>query len=199
MRYTFAVGVVALLLGIFLHFFLAGAPFSGASTDPGPGPAGSQAEFGYLSQKNSDACSNLNNEQANVDWVNSLPDGAFLQGSCCTPMDYPDYSMQASENQANYTGFPLVPLDPYNVPTSTVKAMVADVGMALTPAQQAVYDAAMPMSTDKAPCCCWCWAGYAHEGMVKDAIVNHGFDAQQVADLLNTQDCCGGPGQMHMG
>ena len=198
-RLVFGMAVAVLLISIPLHFLLAGTPPGGPSTNPGPGPAGSQGQFNYLSQQTSDQCSNLNNEQANVNWINSLPDGTFLQGSCCTPMDYPDYSTQIPENQQNYSSIPVVPVDPYNVPAATAKAMVADVDMSLTPSQQQTYDTAMPMTTDKAPCCCWCWAGYAHEGMVKYVIVNDGYSSQQVADLLNTQDCCGGPGQMHMG
>ena len=198
-RYAFGVGVAVLLISISLHYLLAGTPPGAPSTDAGPGTAGSQQEFNYLSQQTSDSCSNLNNQQANVNWIDSLQDGTFLQGSCCTPMDYPDYSTQIPEDQQNYSSIPVVPLDPYNVPAATAKAMVADVDTGLTPAQQAVYDQGTSMSTDKAPCCCWCWAGYAHEGMVKYVIINNGYSAQQVTDLLNTQDCCGGPGQMHMG
>lgn len=198
-RYAFGIGVTVLLLSISLHYLLAGTPPGAPSTDPGPGPAGSQTEFNYLSAQHSDACSNLNNEGANLAWINSLQDGTFLQGSCCTPMDYPDYSNQAAENQQNYSSIPVIPVDPYNVPAKTVKAMAADVHAALTTAQQQAYDTGTSMSTDKAPCCCWCWAGYAHEGMVKNVIINYGYTAQQVTDLLNTQDCCGGPGQMNMG
>ncbi len=158
-------------------------------------------EFNYLSQQHSDACHwpgvNLGDQTANVNWITGLPNGVYLQGACCTPMDFKDYSYQVAALK-NYSSLSLIPPDPYNVPSSVARAMVANVDLALTPTQQMVYDSAMPMTGDQAPCCCECWAYYAHEGLAKALIVQDRYDASEVASMMDLQDCCGGPGDMSM-
>jgi hypothetical protein len=168
----------------------------------GPGSTGSMIEFNYLSQQHTDACHwpgvNLGDETANLNWINALADNVYLQGACCSPMDFqPDYVTQTSGLQ-NYSSISVIPPDPYNVAGHAAKAMAAGAGVTLNPDQQSVYDSAMPMTTDKAPCCCQCWAYYAHEGLAKELIVQHGYSAEQVAAVLVLEDCCGGPGQMSM-
>lgn len=182
--------VIAIAVATQLH-----GPTPGS--DAGPAPAGTVAEFNYLSQEHTDFCQNLGDETANVNFIHSLMDDTYLQGSCCTPMYLPDYSRQILGLQG-YSSISIIPPDPYNVNASTAKAMVANVDLALTTSQQAIYNSAMSMTNDKAPCCCMCWAGYAHEGLAKTLIVQYGYDAGQVAAVLNLEGCCGGPGQMSM-
>lgn len=169
-------------------------------TYPGPAVTGTLAEFNYLSQQHTDRCHwagvNLGDETANVNWISGLPDGTYLQGACCTPMDFPDYSNQTSSLAGSTR--PVIAHDPYNLPAKIAKADVAGEQVSLTPTQQATLTAAQGMTSDNGWCCCQCWAYYAHEGLAKSLVATYGFDAQQVASAINLEDCCGGPGQMNM-
>lgn len=197
-------GVAAFVLVLYVIFtsglILGGPPKTG--TNPGPGAAGTPVEFNYLSQQSTDACVwtgvNLGDETAYVNWINGLPDNTFIQGSCCSPMDFtPDYSSQIPA-LTSYSSISLIPPDPYNVLAHTAKADVANVDLGLTSAQQATFNTAASNTNDNGWCCCQCWAYYAHEGMAKALIVQYGYDAQQVATVINLEDCCGGPGPMNM-
>ncbi len=183
--------VALLVLGVYFSH----VPTMG--TYQGPAAAGTQAEFNYLSQQSTDGCRDLGNEIANVNWINSLADDTYIQGSCCTPMAWTDYSSQIP-GLTNYSSISIITPDPYNVLAKTAKAMVASVDLRLSASQQSTSNSAMNMTADKGPCCCMCWAGYAHEGQAKALIVQYGYDAQQLAAVLNFEDCCGGPGQMNM-
>lgn len=164
---------------------------SGMSSNPGPGPAGTQAEFGYLSQS-STHCS----------WTDSmimnLPDSTYLQGACCNGMAFADYQRQVMQLQ-NYSSFSsFVALDPYNIPAPVAKADLNALNLVLTPDQQATFDQVSNLSKENW-CCCHCWAWDFHQGMGKILIAQHGFSAQQVATLVDLEDCCGSaPGPMNM-
>src|SRR5207245_2210576 len=103
----------------------------------------------------------LGNQQANTNYINSLADDYYLQGSCCTPMVYSHYVSQIG-GLRNYSSIGIIPQDPYNVSASSAKQMMAYDGSTLTPSQQATYDSAVRTSGE-GPCCCQCWAWYAHE------------------------------------
>jgi hypothetical protein len=171
------------------------------TTYAGPGATGTQVEFSYLSQQHSDACHwpgvNLGDETANVNFIQGLADGVYLQGACCTPMNYTEYSIQTA-NLQNYSSVPVIPADPYNVLGRVAKADVAGENLVLSTSQQATLASASSLTAEGGWCCCECWAYYAHEGLAKALIVNHGYTAQQVAAVTNLEDCCGGPGQMSM-
>ena len=199
-------GAIIIVFVLVLYFILAsgfllgGPPKTG--NYPGPGAAGTQVEFNYLSQQSTDVCAwsgvNLGDETAYVNWVSGLPDNNYIQGSCCSPMDYsPDYSSQIP-GLTSYASISIIPPDPYNVVAHTAKADVAHAGDALTPSQQATFNTASSNTNDHGWCCCQCWAYYAHEGLAKALIVQDGYDAQQVATVINLEDCCGGPGPMNM-
>jgi hypothetical protein len=149
------------------------------------------SSFRVLSQAHTDVCAYLGDRQANANYINSLADNYLIQGSCCTPMDYGHYASQIT-GLRNYSSIQIIPKDPYNVTGSLAKEMFSYVGAALTPSQQAVYDEALKTSSE-GPCCCQCWAWYAHEGLAKALITQHGWNAQQVANLWGLEDCCGGP------
>jgi hypothetical protein len=149
------------------------------------------SNFRVLSQSHTDVCAYIGDQQANTNYINSLPDNYYLQGSCCTPMDYSHYVSQIGALWG-YSNIPIIPLDPYNVSAPLAKQMISYDGLALTSAQQAVYDGAMKASTE-GPCCCQCWAWYAHEGLAKALIRQYGWNAQQIANIWQLEDCCGGP------
>jgi len=146
--------------------------------------------FRMLSQAHTDVCANIGNQQANINYINSLSDSTYLQGSCCTPMDYSHYVSQV-DGLKNYTDIPIIPEDPYNVSGVLAKQMISYVSTNLTPAQQAIYDHAVSMSGE-GPCCCQCWAWYTHAGLAKALISQYGWNAQQVSNIWSLEDCCGG-------
>ncbi len=148
------------------------------------------AKFRALSQAHTDTCANIGNKQANINYINSLGDSTYLQGSCCTPMHYSHYVSQVN-GLKNYTAIQVIPEDPYNVSAVLAKQMTSYVDTNLTPTQQAVYDSAVSMSGE-GPCCCQCWAWYAHEGLAKALISQYGWNAQQVSNIWKLEDCCGG-------
>jgi hypothetical protein len=205
-RTRWAIGGIALagfavIILVIVFVFPSTGPQSPATT-PGPGSAGSETEFNYLSQQHSDRCHwpdvNLGDETANVNWINGLPDGVYLQGACCSPMDVPDYSNQTSSLKAYVSQSSIISLDPYNMPSSVAKADVAGENLALSAEQQTTLSTAAGLTNDHGWCCCQCWAYYAHEGLAKTLIVQNGYNAQQVGTVINLEDCCGGPGQMNM-
>jgi hypothetical protein len=190
---------------ILVLVFLLPAPGPSGSPSPGtssgPGSIGSTTEFSYLAQQHTDACHwpgvNLGDETANVNWIDGLPDSSFLQGACCTPMDFSDYTNQTTRLQG-FSSVPGIAPDPYNMPAHVAKADVAGEGLALTSDQQSTLSSAMGMTADHGWCCCQCWAYYAHEGLAKSLIVQEGYTADQVVTVIDLEDCCGGPGQMSM-
>ena len=150
--------VTVLILVLYL-IFTSGVLFGGPpkpGTNPGPGAAGTVVEFNYLSQQSTDACVwtgvNLGDETSYVNWINGLADNTYIQGSCCSPMDYtPDYSSQIP-GLTSYASIPLIPPDPYNVVAHTAKADVAHAGDALTSSQQAIFNTAASNTNDNG----WC-------------------------------------------
>lgn len=194
-----AAAATVLIVGVVL--LLPSHPMPG--TNPGPAAAGTMDEFNFLAPMHTDACHwpgvNLGDQTAQVNWVFSQPDGTYLQGACCTPMDYSDYARQTHSLATNYTSLAgLVAPDPYNTPSSVAKTDVSYVNLAMTAGQVSVLSNASSMTSDHGWCCCQCWAYYAHEGMAKELIVQYGYDAEQAAQAVNLEDCCGGPGQMNM-
>jgi len=191
------VAVFVVLILVILFVFSPFAPKPG--TNPGPASTGTTAEFNYLSQQSTDACQwpgvSLGDETGYLNWINGMPGNVYIQGSCCTPMDYPDYSNQTASLRA-YASIAVIAPDPYNVPSQVAKAAVAGESLSLTAAQQSTLSTAAGQTNDNGWCCCQCWAYYAHEGLAKTLVVQYGYDVQQVVTVINLQDCCGGPGQM---
>jgi hypothetical protein len=63
--------------------------------------------------------------------------------------------------------------------------------------QQAIYDQAMEMSDEGGLCYCKCWRWTAFEGLAKYLITEENYNGQQVAELWDLLDGCGGPGHTH--
>ena len=126
-----------------------------------------------------------------------MPDDARIQGSCCSPMDFHRYQDQV-DGLKKYADIPQIPSDPYDVSVKLAKQLFEyQKTIQLTPDQQAIYDQAMQISEEGGPCCCRCWRWFAFEGQAKYLIAEPKWSAQQVADLWNFEDGCGGSGHEH--
>ena len=186
-----AVGALLLSIVIIAVTLTATNNMSGMGSNPGPGQAGSQAQFDYLSPI-ATPCS----------WTDStimrMSDSTYLQGACCNGMVLTDYQKQISE-LSNYASLSsVVALDPFNIPAQVAKADLAGLSLAMTPDQQSTFNQAPTLSSEKW-CCCHCWAWDLHEGLGKILIVNYGYSAQQVAHVIDLEGCCGtAPGAMRM-
>jgi len=129
--------------------------------------------------------------------VEAMPDDARIQGSCCSPMDLHRYQEQV-EGLKKYTDIPQIPGDPYDVPVKLAKQLFEyQKTIQLTLNQQTIYDQAMQISEEGGPCCCRCWRWFAFEGQAKYLITALGWSAQQVAELWDLEDGCGGSGHEH--
>lgn len=126
--------------------------------------------------------------------VNNMPGGGRLQGSCCTKMDSHKYSEQV-EGLKKYSEYEIIPKDPYDVPVIWAREMIEyKEKTQLNQEQQTLYDKAVKLSDNKGPCCCKCWHWYAYEGLAKKLIIEEGFTAEQIADVWDLSDACGGKG-----
>ena len=119
-----------------------------------------------------------------------------LQGSCCSAMDFHRYSEQV-DGLKKYSHIDKIPSDPYDIPISLAEELLNfQKTITLTAEQQAVYDEAVKMSHEGGPCCCKCWRWYAFEGLAKYLIIEYDFDAEQIAEVWDLEDGCGGSGHV---
>ena len=164
---------------------------STSGTQVSADPAMKQA-FVKLAAAHTDVCQDMGNKPAIDNYMNMLPSGARLQGSCCSPMDMKKYVSQVNGLKA-YANIPEIPSDPYDTSIASAKQMLGYYdNIQLTPAQQNVYDKAATMTADKGWCCCQCWAWYTHAGLAKYLITQHNYTTQQIVAVTNLEDCCGG-------
>ena len=147
-----------------------------------------EARFNILSNANSNSCGGT------FMFVDSLPEDGRIQGSCCSAMDFHRYSEQI-EGLKKYRNFLEIPPDPYNVNAGLAKEMIAYYDLELTAEEQGAYDYAMANSHEKGPCCCKCWRWYVYGGLAKKLIHEHGFTGEQIVDVWNLSDGCGGDGE----
>jgi hypothetical protein len=109
-------------------------------------------------------------------------------------MNVHNYEEQVEGLKA-YGSYEIIPKDPYDVPVIWAREMI-EYGeqTILSPKQQTVYDEAVELSHEGGPCCCVCWHWYAYEGLAKYLIVNESFSAEQIAEIWDLSDACGGEG-----
>jgi hypothetical protein len=69
----------------------------------------------------------------------------------------------------------------------------------LTPEQQKIYDHATKLADEGGPCCCKCWRWTAFQGQAKELIVRRRYTAQQIAEVWDLEDGCGGSDDAHGG
>lgn len=154
------------------------------------------ARFDYLSQNGNSSCSaSFKNS------ISSMPDDARLRGSCCSPMSTHRYSEQVEglKKFKSITGQNIdkIPDDPYDIEAGLAKELMSYYDLQLTPEEQRAYDYAMQNSHEKGPCCCKCWRWYVYGGLGKYLIKNHGFTGEQLTELWNLSDGCGGDNEHH--
>ena len=115
----------------------------------------------------------------------------FLGGQCCgAMMNTMGYHKQL-EALKKYSSISDIPPNPYKTPIELAKKLIEyDKKTILTTAQQKIYDNALSISKE-GPCCCKCWHWYVNEGLAKKLIIEHGFTAEQVADVWDSSDICG--------
>lgn len=154
------------------------------------------AQFEYLSQNGNSSCSG-----GFKDSIAEMPDDSRLQGSCCSPMSLHRYSEQV-EGLKEFKlvvgqNIDKIPDDPYNIEAKLAKELMSHYDMELTSEEQRAYDYAMQNSSEKGPCCCKCWRWYVYGGLGKYLIKNYDFTGEQLTQLWNLSDGCGGDSEHH--
>ncbi len=175
---------VGLMAAIGIYYF---RPASDQTTPMGVSPA-LAAKFNELSQNGNSNCSE--------DFTRSIENKTIngrIQGSCCSPMDFHHYGEQV-EGLKRYSNIPEIPPDPYDLDAALATRLIGYYDLALTPAEQAAYDYAMENSHEKGPCCCMCWHWYVYGGLGKYLIHQYGFTGEQITDIWDLSDGCGGAG-----
>lgn len=154
------------------------------------------ARFDYLSKNGNSSCSG-----GFKDSIANMPDDARLQGSCCNPMSIHRYSEQvlglAKFKSVSGQNISEIPDDPYDIEAELAKKLMSYYDMQLTPEEQKAYDYAMQNSSEKGPCCCKCWRWNTYGGLGKYLIRNYGFTGEQLTELWNLSDGCGGDEEHH--
>lgn len=149
------------------------------------------ARFEYLSQQGSNSCG------GGKDVVNFLSEDGRMQGSCCGAMSMHSYEEQI-ESLKKYSKYKIIPPDPYDVEVSWARQMIEyGENTDLSDEQQALYDKAVAISHEGGPCCCVCWHWYAYEGLAKHLIINEGFSEEEIAEIWDISDACGGEHAHH--
>lgn len=146
------------------------------------------AKFDELSKNGNSSCSAVFKDS-----IPNMPDDKRIQGSCCSPMDMHRYTEQV-EGLKKYKDYPEIPSDPYDIGASLAKQALVHYDDKLTAEEQQAYDYAMANSMEKGPCCCKCWRWYVYGGLAKVLIQKYHFTGQQVTEIWNLSDGCGGPG-----
>lgn len=150
-----------------------------------------RAKFEFLSKNGNSSCS-----AAFLRSISSLRDEARLQGSCCSPMSLHRYveqikALRAFKSAAGQS-VALIPDDPYDIEAGLAKKLLSYYRIALTPEEQKHYQYASRNSKEKGPCCCRCWRWQVYGGLGKYLIRSHGFTGEQLAQVWDFSDGCGG-------
>ncbi len=145
-----------------------------------------KARFDYLSTNGNSNCSG-----AFLRAIPRMTPIARLQGSCCSPMDLARYDEQIQGLKV-FAAIAEIPPDPYDIEAGLAKKLLAVYGIALSPEEQAAYDYAMLNADEKGPCCCQCWRWHVYGGLGKLLIRDRGFTGEQLAEVWDLSDGCGG-------
>lgn len=183
------IAVLVLVLGIIYAFAI--KPFLPRNLSHNPDTA-LAARFDYLSRNGNSSCS-----ATFRDSIQSLSDDARLQGSCCSLMNMHRYSEQVEGLKEKYNNIPEIPPDPYDIKAGLAKMLMSHYNDALTSDEQEAYNYAMEHSDEKGPCCCKCWRWNAYGGLAKVLITKYKFTGEQITDVWNLSDGCGGDEHEH--
>ena len=151
------------------------------------------SKFDYLSKNGNSSCS-----ASFKDSISQMSDSERLRGSCCSPMSLHRYSEQV-EALKKYSNISEIPPDPYDLPAALAKKLMSYYDMELSTEEQKAYDYAMANSHEKGPCCCKCWRWFVYGGLGKYLIRNYRFSGEQITEVWNFSDGCGGDEEHHHG
>lgn len=146
------------------------------------------AKFQRLSSQGNSSCSASFRES-----ILAMADTASLQGSCCSQMSWHRYQEQV-EGLKKFTDVSIIPTDPYDIDAKLAKMLLSHYDDQLTADQQKAYDYAMTNSDEKGPCCCKCWRWFVYGGLGKLLIQQYNFTGEQLTEVWNLSDGCGGEG-----
>ena len=152
-----------------------------AAEDPGL-----VSRFEELSRNGNSNCS-----RAFADKIASMPGMLRIIGSCCSPMDLTRY-IEQTKGLTKYRAVAMIPPDPYDILAAIAQQAMSHYDVQLTGDEQKAYDYAMENSAEKGPCCCQRWRWKMYGGLAKYLIREHGFTGEQVVDVWNLSDGCGG-------
>lgn len=157
---------------------------------------GSQAEAADATDDYFEFLSTHGNSTCTGEFLNSIatmPPGARVRGSCCSPMERNRYKEQIG-GLTKYQAIADIPPNPYDIDAGLARKLLSHYELALTPEEQKYYQYALDNSEEKGPCCCRCWRWKVYGGLAKLLIREHGFDGKQVTEVWNLSDGCGGTG-----
>lgn len=147
--------------------------------------------FDFLSKNGNSSCAWEFQES-----IASMAEEGRLRGSCCGPMDLHRYGEQV-EGLKKYAEVADIPPDPYDVPAPLAQRLLAAYDLELNEAEQQAYDYAMENSNEGGPCCCQCWRWHVYGGLAKLLIRERGFTGEQIAEVWDLSDGCGGAEHLH--
>lgn len=143
-------------------------------------------KFDFLSTNGNSNCS-----KEFLDSIATMPVTARLQGSCCSEMDRHRYTEQ-TQGLLKHRNIPEIPPDPYDIAVGLSQKLLPLYDLVLTAEEQKAYDFAMENSAEKGPCCCRCWRWKVYGGLAKKLIRERGFTGEQIVEVWNLSDGCGG-------
>jgi hypothetical protein len=169
---------VALMCGVFFPTY--------SNAEEANDDATLKSRFEYLSQHGNVQCS-AEFERS----IATMPADGKLQGSCCAPMDEARYRQQL-DGLRKYSDIAEVPPDPYDISAPLAHKLIGYYDLALSKDEQGAYDYAMEHSDMQGPCCCKCWRWKVYGGLGKYLIRVQQYTGQQVTELWNVGQGCGG-------
>ena len=179
--------VISVFLIVIIFFFIYSSKDNQSN---GQFEAGSAEKFAVLSSAGTSLCSGPS-------FIDAKENTDRLQGSCCSKMNFHRYEEQV-EGLKKFKDIDKIPSDPYDIPVVLARELLDyQKNIVLTQEQQNIYDNAVKLSHEGGPCCCKCWRWYAFEGLAKYLITEYDFNAEQIAEIWDLEDGCGGTGHEH--
>lgn len=143
-------------------------------------------KFKFLSENGNSNCSGKFMRS-----ISTMPAGARLQGSCCSPMDSHHYLEQARALR-KYSAISGIPRNPYDVPAELAKKLMSYYDRPLSNIEQVAYNFAMENSDEKGPCCCKCWRWHVYGGLGNYLTKEKRLNGPQLVEVWNLSSGCGG-------
>ena len=186
-KFTNTINLIAVILAI--GFIIFSLYSSRGKIHQGTSNNALATRFEELSQNGNSTCSAMFRDS-----IVEMPNESYIKGSCCSAMSMHRYQEQI-EGLKKYGNISEIPTDPYDVEARLAKSLLDYYDFQLTSEEQAIYDYAMEHSREKGPCCCKCWRWYVYGGLAKKLIHERGFTGEQIVDVWNLSDGCGGEGE----